>query len=231
MPRPRAYVALVALFIAGLAGCTKHSSTPSGDLPDGNTLTTQGAAAMRDVSSTHVSIQIDGNISSLPLRRAEGDLTNAGDAKGQIQLDQFGALVEYDFVLLGDSIYLKGVTGGWQKLPASTASALYDPSAILDPERGIAKLLATATDATTEGTDIIDGKTTYRVSVTLNNAAVASVVPGVFGSATGKVWLDAGSKQLRRAVLAVTSASPGSATGTVTVNLTDIDKPVSISAP
>jgi lipoprotein LprG len=235
MPRPRALIALFALvvtgLVGGLSGCSKDSGTTNTNgLPDGATLTAAAATAMRDVNSAHISLVIQGDVSSLPLRRADGDLLRGGDAKGTIQLEQSGALIEYDFVLVGGSIYLKGVSGGWQKLPAAAAAGIYDPSAILDPDRGVSRLLATATGAKTEGTDTIDGANTYRVSLAFNGAAVAAVVPGVSEGVTGTVWLDSSSKRLRRAILTVGGAVGGK-TGTITINLTDLDKPVSISAP
>ena len=49
------------------------------------------------------------------------------------------------------------------------------------------------------------------------------------GDVTGKLWLDKQKKQLQRAVLTVPGAEGKS--GTVTINVTNIDAPVSVSAP
>jgi lipoprotein LprG len=231
MPRPRATLVLTSLLIAALVGCSKHSSNgPGATLPDGVTLMQSAAVAMGDITSAHLSITTDGDVSSVPIRKAEGDLTKSGDAKGTILLSQYGALIEYEFVLVGDSIYLKGVTGGWQKLPVETAAGIYDPSAILDPDRGIVKLLTTATDPTTEGTDTIDGASTYRVAVTVNRDVAAALVPGLSVGVTGKVWLDQSTKQLRRAKFEIPGAN-GAKGGSVTIDLTDFNKPVTVSAP
>jgi lipoprotein LprG len=164
------------------------------------------------------------------MRRAEGDLVRSGDAKGTIQISQFGILIEYEFVVLGKTIFLKGATGGWQQLDAAVASSIYDPSAILDPDRGIAKLLSTAKDPKTEAKESVDGKDAYRVAVTLAGSALSALVPGVGADATGKLWVDAQTKQLLKAVLTVPGASAGK-TGTVTINVSNIDVPVTVSAP
>jgi lipoprotein LprG len=235
MPRPRALLAPLALLtlgvlIAGMAACTRQAEPPTEALPSGATLIADAAAAMRTVSSAHVRIETEGEVSNLPLRRAEGDLLLSGDAKGTIQLSQFGVLVEYEFVMLGESIYLKGATGGWQVLPAAVASTIYDPSAILSPDRGIVTILATAAEPTTEGTETIDGKQTYAVRVKLDSAAVSTLVPGVGAGVTGRLWIDAEKKHLVRAVLAVPGPTADK-NGTVTVNVSAIDVPVSISAP
>jgi lipoprotein LprG len=218
------------MLTAGLiAGCSsKPPATES--LPTATTLLVESANAMRNVQSAHVRIGTEGEVSSLPLRRAEGDLLRSGDSKGTIQISQFGVLIEYEFVVVGDTIYLKGVTGGWQKLPAATAAAIYDPSAILDPDRGVAKLLLSATEPTTEAKEAVDGRDAYRVAVKLDAAAVAILVPGVPAGATGKVWIDAENKRLVKAVLTIPGPSPDR-TGTVTINVSAFDAPVTVSAP
>lgn len=219
-------LALAALFALGVTAC---SDDEDGPLPDGTQLVSEAATAMRDVKSAHVTIDAEGQVGDLPLRTAEGDLTREGDAKGTIKLAVLSALLEVEFVVVGDDYYIKGLSGGWQKQSAADVATFYDPSAILDPERGVAKILASATEAKTEAAESVDGVAAYRVSVKLDNSAVASVVPGVPPGVTGILWLDKATKRLVKAVLTVpaTTGDPG----TVTINLTDLDKPVTISAP
>ena len=228
MLRPRLLITFLALVTLALTGCSKDDE-PSAQLPNGATLVSESATATGALTSAHVKIDTEGEVGSLPLRRAEGDLLRSGDAKGSIQLSQFGVLIEYEFVVVGKSIYLKGVTGGWQKVDAAVAAQIYDPSAILDPNRGIAKLLATAKDPVTEAAEKADGKDAYRVAVKLDSASVATLVPGVTGDVTGKLWIDAQNKQLLKAV--VTVPGTGGKTGTVTINVTNINAPVTVSAP
>jgi lipoprotein LprG len=230
MPGPRALVALMALLAVGLTGCNKEESPPPSDLPAGTALVAESATAMTNVKFAHVKIEVEGEISTLPMRRAEGDLINTGDAKGNVQLKQGETLVEYEFVVLGQLIYLKGATGGWQQLPASMAATIYDPSAILDTQRGIPKLIGTAASPTTEAKEQVDGKDTYRVAVKLDSALVGSLVPGVGQGVTGKLWLDTQTKHLVKAVLAVPGTA-GNPPGTITVNVSAIDVPVTVSAP
>src|SRR5215831_18849297 len=149
MLRPKPLLALLALTLTFVAGCSKHSD--SSNLPDGTTLVSDAAAAMKTVSTSHVKIDVDGTIGTLPIKQAEGDLKKDGDAKGNVKLDQFGSLVQLDFVVLGSDLYLKFATGGWQKSSGGTSSFPYDPSAILDPDKGVSNLLATTKNAKTEG--------------------------------------------------------------------------------
>jgi lipoprotein LprG len=231
MPRPKALLALLALpalLTIGLTACSKKEDTSS--LPDGATLVNESANAMKSVTSSHMVIDVDGSIGSLPIKKAEGDLKRDGDAKGNIQLLQFNQLIQLDFVVVGDDVYLKFVTGGWQKSSGGSAAFPYDPSAILDPDRGVAKLLSTASNAKTEGSETIDGHDTYRVAVNFDNTAASVLVPGVPPGVTGKVWIDKQNKHLLKAVVN-SPASGATPAASMTVGLSAIDVPVTINAP
>src|SRR5258706_15890785 len=108
MSRPRALLALVALMAIGLAGCSGGDKAPTEQLPAGATLVGQAAQATGALKSAHVKIETDGDVGTLPMRSAEGDLLRSGDAKGKIQLSTLGILIESDFVVFGSKIYLKG---------------------------------------------------------------------------------------------------------------------------
>ncbi len=233
MPRPlcapRALLALLSpLLVLGLAACSKDEETSS--LPDGSTLLSESATAMRSVETTHIVINVDGSIGSLPIKKAEGDLKRNGDAKGNIQLQQLGQLVQLDFVLLSNDAYLKFPTGGWQKFAGGTSAFPYDPSAILDPDRGVAKLLSTASNARTEGSENVGGVDTFRVAADFDNTAASVLVPGVPPGVKGQVWIDKQSKRMVKAVVN-SPASGSTAAASMTVTLTDIDAPVTISDP
>src|SRR5262249_19146324 len=154
----RALLALTSLFTAGLlalSGC--HSDTSTSNLPDGSTLVSQASTAMTTVETAHITIDTSGKVGTIPLRTAEGDLKKDDNSKGSIKLLALGQVVQLDFVVIGDAFYIKGLTGGWQKASAAEVASFYDPSGILDPNRGVAKVLATATDAKTEATETVNG--------------------------------------------------------------------------
>jgi len=160
---------------------------------------------------------------------AEGTLTREGDAEGTAQIEQAGTTVDLTFVIVGDKIYIKGPTGGYQELPLSLAATVYDPSAILDPDKGVAKVLTSATDAKTEAGEAVDGTDAWRVAITANGADLSTIIPGVTGNTPGKVWLGKQDKRLHKAVF--TLPADGGATGTVTVTFQEFDAPAAIKAP
>jgi lipoprotein LprG len=236
MPRLRPALALlvaVPVLVLGLTGCTKpkpQASAPTGNLPDGATLVKDSAAAMRDIKTAKFQITADATVAGLALKRAEGTLTREGSAQGTAQVDQGGLNVELTFVIVGDKIYLKGPTGGYQTLPLALAASVYDPSAILDPDRGIAKVLSTATDAKTEASESVDGKSAWRVAINVNGDDLSTIIPGMSGTVPAKVWIAAADKRLLKATFTAPD-SGGNKGGTVTVTFTDYDAPVTINAP
>ncbi|WP_319463111.1 LppX_LprAFG lipoprotein [Micromonospora sp. RTP1Z1] len=218
----------LALLLSALAACTGSSKgRASADaLPAGADLVAAAAAEMRTVTTARFAIKSKGSVKSLGIRGADGVITKQGDAEGTAQIDQAGAIAEFGFVISGQTLYVKGPTGGWQRLPLALASSVYDPSAILNPDRGVAHLLATATSARTEGRESVGGAAAYKVAVTLSGQALAALVPGITTDIAGTLWVGADRRLLYRTAFVV----PGDG-GTVTISFREFDAPVKISAP
>jgi lipoprotein LprG len=231
MPRLRltSAVALVAI-LAVLTACSSKKSPSASNLPDGNALLSASADQMRALKTTKFNITADGSIAGLALRRADGVLTKEGSAQGTAQVEQFGAAVELSFVIVGDKIYLKGPTGGYTTLPLALASTIYDPSAILDPERGIAKVLSTAKNGKTEAEESVNGRDAYRVSAAIDGAVLATIVPGTKGEVPARLWIGKDPKHLLKATFTL-AGDGSSAPGSVTIVFSDFDAPVTINAP
>jgi lipoprotein LprG len=232
-------IALLATLPVALLGVTacKDTKSPStagsataGGNPAGDVLLKDSSAAMRDVKTAQFAITADASIAGLSLHSAEGTLTREGDAKGTAQIEQLGITVEVSFVIVDDKLYIKGPTGGYQVLASSLAASVYDPSAILNPDKGIAKVLSTASDAKTEATEEIDGQPTYRVAATMKAADLVTVVPGVTDSVPGKLWISTADKKLLKAAFTLPNVGDTKG-GTVTVTFSNFDAPASISAP
>jgi lipoprotein LprG len=231
VPRPRALLTfLAALLLVAPAACSSGKRKPAESLPAGDQLLKAAATAMRDVKTAHFTIETDGNLALLPLRRADAKLTREGSAQGTVQIDQSGSTVEFAFVIIGDTAYIKGPTGGYQTVPLSFAASVYDPSAILDPGRGVAHLLETATDARTQGHEKVDGVDAYVIAAKFDPKAVETLVPGAGAGVTGQLWLGVEQKLPVRAKFQLPDRSGGKP-ATVTVKFTEYDQPVNISAP
>ncbi|MFI0416792.1 MULTISPECIES: LppX_LprAFG lipoprotein [Spongiactinospora] len=223
--RIRALALCLALLVApvAVAGCSASGSA----LPPGDELMKKSATAMRTVKSAAFAIETEGS-PPVPVRKADGRLTAAGDADGTVQIEVIGSLQELAFVLLGDTVHFKGPTGGYQTMTRRQLAAFYDPSAILDPAKGVPALLAASTKAATQAEEQVGGVAAYRVTATLPQAALSTVVPGVQQGADATLWLD---KSNGRLVKASVPLGKGDASGTVIVTLSEYDAPVQVTAP
>jgi lipoprotein LprG len=230
MSRTLRALAALSIFAIVLTGCSKKNNTKPSELPAGAQLMADGAKAMGEVKTVHFTIAVSGKINGVSIQGAEGDLTREGSAKGTAKLEQFGLVVETAFILIDQSLYVKGPTGGYQKLPLAMVATIYDPSAILDPERGAPRLLKTAKNPQTVGKEQVNGADAYKVTFEPDASALAALIPNNATGVTGVAWLDVKTKRIAKAEFKF-PASNGNPEGTVTVNFTNYDAPVSISAP
>jgi lipoprotein LprG len=226
---------LASLVLAlGLTGCsTPVPSKPAEVLPAAPEVLAKSADAMAKIKTVGVDVQVDQALSSLPIRSATGKLTAAGESVGSVVIAQGNSNLEFQFVVAKGSLYLKGATGGYQQLPLEMAASIYDPTALLRPDTGIAALLRTATGAVTEASDDVNGVPAWRLRATLDQRIATSVVPGLTGAATGVVWVDKATSHLLKAQVQVpvNEGDPKSPTAPVTVILSDFDAPVTITVP
>ncbi|MGH3762250.1 LppX_LprAFG lipoprotein [Actinophytocola sp.] len=229
----RFLVALLAFLATVLSACTSdEGGADGGSLPDAAGLLDDAAKSAADIRSAHFTLAVNGTVPGLDVQSAEGDLTreggDAGAAQGSVKMMLFGSLFEGEFVIVDDKAYVKGPTGGYQELPAALIANLYDPAAILDPSRGIANVLSNVQAPNTEAAEDLDGVPTYRVKGKASRDVIADLVPGVDSDVDITFWLrQDGDHQPVKASVAV----PAEGSPTVDVTLSDVDKPVEITAP
>ncbi|MGH3516815.1 MAG: LppX_LprAFG lipoprotein [Haloechinothrix sp.] len=229
MVKRRILLVLLAIIAMITSGCTSDEQ-----LPDAAELLRESADATSKITSTHFTLAVNGEVPGLSVRNIDGDLTTAGGpegaAKGTATLTLGGQLIEGEFVLVDQTLYLKGPTGGFQQIPAAMIAGVYDPSAVLDPERGIAKLLAGVRDAKTEATEDVAGTPTYRVTGAVSKDVIATLLPGITSDVNMTLWLAQEGEHLpvkASAALPTDGEQPAS----VDVTLSDVDKPVTVTAP
>jgi len=232
-PRHRVPI-LLALFalLLGVAGCAGGPAgpPPPPPLPAAPELLASAATAMAQVRTVAVDVAVDPALSSIPVRAATGKLTSAGDAIGTATLSQGTSTVEFNFVITKGVLYLKGATGQYQRLPLALAAGIYDPTALLSADRGVAALLRAATNGTTEAREDVNRVPAYRIRATLDPNLVAGIVPGLTGATSGTVWLDQASSRVLKAQIDVPNPA-GGAPAPVTVTLSDFNAPVTVTPP
>jgi lipoprotein LprG len=226
----------VALALSALAttACTDDDSGGAGgDTPDAAALVSAAAAATREVETVRFTLDVEGTVPGISIRSAEGRLTRAGEVEGTAVLLATGQPVETEFVVVGDTLYLKGPTGGFQKLPASVAASVYDPTKILDDHLGLAALVAGATQPAVQDTEDVDGTRAHRVQVVFAKNNLGVLLPGVGATADlpGELWLAAEEPNRPLRARVQVPADGGEPGGTVTITLSQFNEPVDITPP
>lgn len=231
----RILLATVALIALLSSGCTSDDQPDeTAKLPDATELLNKSAEATKKLTSTHFNLQVNGQVAGLGIQGADGELTTEGEqggaAKGTVTLNQGGQLVEMEFVLAGGELYIEGPTGGFAKLPAAMAAQLYNPATILDPDKGVARLLANVSEAKTVAAEDVAGTPTYKVSGTVSQDVVTGLVPSVRSDVDVTLWLRQDGEHLPvKASVAVPGENDQVAT--VVVTLSEFNEPVTITPP
>lgn len=175
-----AVLAALSVAITLVSGCTISKKAKGGHLPDGKTLVSQSVDVAKAVKSAHLVLTVTGKIAELPLRTLSGDLTTIPTtaAKGNARLIAFGSEIEADFVILDGELYTTALSPGkWTDMGNINDLLKYDPSNLLNPETGVANVLANLTDPKAEGRDAINGQNAIRITGKVNADVVNKLAP------------------------------------------------------
>jgi len=227
--RPRIAV-LVSIFAAVLviAGCSS-STKSNAPLPDAATVLKESQQTTAAQKSVHLELTVSGKIEALPIESVSGDLTNAPAvaAQGKANIMAFGqTFKDVDFVVVDGNLYGALTPGSFTNF--GPAKDIYDVSAILSPKVGLANVLASFSDAKSEGRETINGVDTVKVTGKVTAEAVNGIAPQI--AATGPVpataWIkEDGDHDLAQAKI---DTSPGNS---VQMTLTDWGKTVTVTKP
>lgn len=185
-----AVVAALSLATTVVAGCSSGKKDSGGPLPEATALVKQATDKTKIVKSAHLVLTVNGKIPGLSMKTLTGDLTtDPTAAKGNVKLTLGGSDVDADFVVFEGILYATLTPNKWSDF--GPAADIYDPSQILNPDTGLANVLANFTNAKAEGRDTINGQSTIRISGKVTADAVNQIAPPF--SATdpvpGTVWI------------------------------------------
>jgi lipoprotein LprG len=219
-------LATVGAAAALVAGCSASSSSAS--LPDAPGLLQQSAQTTKGLKSGHLDITVTGSIEGLPIKKLSGDLTNvpATAVQGNATISMGGSDVDIQLVVLDNILYASLTPNSW--LDMGPAADIYDPSAILNPDTGLANILAGFSDAKSEGTETVNGVATVRVTGNVSADAVNKLIPQIKATAAipGTAWIEKdGDHNLVQAKLEPSSGN------SIQMTLSDWNKPVTVTKP
>jgi lipoprotein LprG len=235
--RPRAvrvllpFVAtLVAVLLGGaaLVGCGSEKN--DAPLPEAATALTESAATTRNEQSVHLQLTVNGEIKELPIVTLSGDLTNAPAvaAQGTADLMFLGQkLTDVGFVVVDGDLYA-AITKGANMQNFGPAADIYDVSAILNPDKGLANVLASFTDPKAVDREAISGADAVKITGTVSAEAVNKIAPQLKASAPtpATAWI----REEDGHPLAQVTLEP-SAGNSITMTLTDWGKTVTVTKP
>ncbi|MBV8928942.1 MAG: LppX_LprAFG lipoprotein [Mycobacteriaceae bacterium] len=215
----------LALSAAPLAACSSNKSSTA-PLPDAATLLKDSSDTTKNLKSVHLEIKVTGNIPNLPVHTLSGDLTNTPDvaAKGNANITVLGQTLNADFVVADTHLFAALTPDKWSDF--GPAADIYDPSVILDPNRGLANVLANFSDPKADGRETINGVQTVRVKGTISAEAISNIVPGVANPVPGTAWIrEDGNHDLVRSSADISSGN------SIELTLSDWNKPVTVTKP
>ena len=223
----RLFAVLAAVAAAALlfSGCSKTSTEA---LPEASGLIQQSIAATKALKSAHLEIAVDGKIAGLPVKTLSGDLTNVPSVaiSGSSKISMGGSDVDIQLVVLDGTLYAALTPNSW--LDMGPAADVYDPSVILNPDTGLANMLANVTEAKADGTETIGGVPTVRITGKVAADAVNKLIPQLKagGPLPATVWIEKDAPN--QLVQAKVDQSEGNS---VSLTLSDWDKPVTVTKP
>lgn len=224
----RILAVLTALLAAALvmSGCSsKKAAEP---LPDTAGLIKQSIQTTKSLKSAHLEIAVTGKVEGLPLKTLSGDLTNvpATAVKASAKVVMGGSDIDADLVVLDGTLYAALTPNNW--LDMGPAAEVYDPSVVLNPDAGLANMLAALSETKAESFETIGGVPTVKITGKVTAEAVNKLVPRI--KATGQlpatVWIEKDAPN--QLVQAQIEQSPGNS---IQLTLSDWDKPVTVTKP
>ena len=145
--------------------------------PDATVLVPRTSAHMNGLRGFHFTLAVEGfTAGAIPVQSAEGD-AHPPDLQAQVQLAQNGVLLQVEIIVLGDRVYLKSFTGGWQPLTPAEVAQFFDVHALFDPQVGLFSAMASTTGLATGAQQTVDGHSTWMVTGTLAAAQVHALLP------------------------------------------------------
>lgn len=220
MSRIRTLLVTVTAAALMAAGCSSDKDpAPAGDLPAAQDLMQKSSQAMSQVTSVGFALTTEGT-PPIPVKSLDGHLLKNGDAEGKGMITQGGLNLEGKFVLLGPDLYFN-LLGGYQKFPKKTITDIFDPAAVLDPNRGIPLLLTQAQGAKTESRE----GDAVKISATLPAASVKNLgVSSTTGDLKGQIWINEKDNRLNKVRMEMTG-------GAIVLSFSDFNSNPAIKAP
>ncbi|KZS64019.1 hypothetical protein A4G26_28000 [Mycobacterium kansasii] len=227
-------VAATALVLTGCSSSNKGAGGGSSSPANGDAASTvkQAADVMAKVTGMHVSLTVQGSVPNLAVTKLDGDVSNTPQtvATGTATLVVGKNPVDSKFVYVDGHLYSDVADPGTYADYGNGAS-IYDVSTLLDPNRGLAKLLSDLQNPKVVGSEQINGIPTTKINGTssaddITALAGARLSPKDAQNTPTTVWIASdGSYHLVKIEISPVQ------NGTVTMTMSDWGKQVTATKP
>lgn len=125
----------------------------------------------------HLVLSVAGKIAEMPVKMLDGDLTNEPGiaARGKAKIAIMGAGVDIRFVEFDRRLYV--ALPGEDFKDYGPTSNVYDVGAVLNPDTGLANMLADFVDPKVEARETVRGQQTIQIAGKVTADAVNKIVP------------------------------------------------------
>lgn len=173
-------------------------------------------------------LSVLGKVPELPVQKLKGELTNVPGpaARGAATIAVMDSELEARFVVFGDHLYAALHGDDWNDY--GPTSKVYDPTAVLNPETGLANMLDDFIDPKAEARETVRGQQTIRVAGKVTADAVNKVVPQLQATKRmpATVWIqESGAHQVVQIEL------EPSKDNTIQMAFSDWNAPVTVDKP
>ena len=184
------------------------------------------------MKSFHLVIDVENappSDTGLNLKFVDGDVLVPDRLKAKVGGTFAGISISTELIVVGTTYYLKSPFGNtWQKIDVDTL-----PAAFFDPEQGILAVIQGASDLQTDGSEEVGGVDCDRVTgkVAGGSAEAAAEHGRRHAGDRDELWIGKDDKLLRRVELTGPISPDEDADAVRTVELSEFDEPVQITAP
>ncbi|MBO0880983.1 MAG: LppX_LprAFG lipoprotein [Mycobacterium sp.] len=196
-------------------------------LPDPAAVLKDSSKTTKSLESVHLVLTVAGKIAEMPVKTLEGDLTNkpSSAAMGNAKTTIMGADVDIRFVGFDGRMYVALPGEGFKDY--GPTSNVYDVGAVLNPDTGLANMLADFIDPKVEARETVRGQQTIQVAGKVTADAVNRIVPlDATKRMPAIVWIqESGDHQLVQAKL------KPSADNSIEMSFSNWNVPVTVDKP
>jgi lipoprotein LprA len=214
-------------------GCSssKHESPPPNNA-DAAKIVKDATDAMGKVTSMHLDVAVKGEVPNLQLTKLTGDISNTpkAAATGTATVTVGSKTVDAQFRFVDGHLYSDLADPGHYNNYGDGMS-IYDVSTLLDPNRGLAKVLSDLKDPKAAGTETVNGVPTTKITGLSSSNDIARlagrrVAPDKETTTPTTAWIASdGSNHLVQLEIAPVQ------NGTVTLTMSDWGKQVTVTKP